>query len=395
MSRMIWPTIAKKRNTPILNPLRCVFDVLFKRQDYVTELEEAFAKFYRARHALATESGRQAMELAVRSFKLSKGDEIIFPSLTFSELPAIVKGMGQVPVFVNCGEDFNIDVGELKRKITPRTRVIVATHMFGKGCEMEQVVRIARQKKIRVIEDCAHVQGVYRKNRLLGSYGDAAFFSFQNKKPINALGGGMLITNDAGVYDSARRTVSKQADLGLAVISSFVRNYAELALSNGYAYPAQILWWKIRANAKAVPGAHFALDKTKKFSHLQARIALDQLESIEKANGRRLDLARKYAKGLEGLDVALPDMREGENGFYAFVALSNEVSKMRKRLSSEGIETGGGESAVNNCGAIYDPKGDYRKTNSVMRRMIELPMCQQLTDGDIRRICSQIRKALK
>ncbi|MFA6064967.1 MAG: DegT/DnrJ/EryC1/StrS aminotransferase family protein [archaeon] len=398
---MIWPTISKRRNTPTINLTTCISDVLLKKKDYVSDLEEAFAKFYGTKYAFATASGRQAMELALRSFNLKEGDEIIFPTLTFYVLPSIVKELGFIPVFVNCKEDFNIDIEELKTKITPRTKVIIATHIFGKGCQIDSIMKIAHSNEIKVIEDCAHIQGTTYKNKLLGTFGDAAFFSFQNRKPINAFGGGMLITNNKQIHSISKDIISKQNNSRLAIVPRFLLNYFELLMTSRYFYTFPILWWKSKTYGKFVSDIyqkvhHKNVDKRKRFSRLQARIALEQFNAVEKTNEKRFNLAKDYSNNLAGVkDFTLPRISKGDNSFYSLVALSKHADKLGKDLFSKGIDVGTGEIVLRNCGKMYDPKGNYKKTEAILQHLVELPMYQQLSKKDIQKICFTIKEVLK
>jgi dTDP-4-amino-4,6-dideoxygalactose transaminase len=398
---MMWPTLSKRRNTPTVNLGKCIFDCLTTDEDYSSELETKFANFYNQRFAVATASGRQAMELVLKSFNLSEGDEVIFPTLTFYILPSIVKNMGFKPVFVNCGDDFNIDVKELKQKISSKTKVIIATHIFGKPCKIDEIMKLAKINKIKVIEDCAHVQAIKYRGKFLGTFGDASFFSFQNRKPINAFGGGILITNSKEIEKTARETISKQKNSRFSIVPRFLLNYFELMMTNRYLYLFPLLWWKSEVYGKFVSNIyqkvhHENVDKRKKFSRLQARLALEQFNHIKETNSKRLSIAKNYFDQLGLLkEIELPKIKKGEHSFYSLITLSPKSEKLSKELFSAGVDVGTKQVILRNCGKIYDPKGDYKKTEELLNKMVELPMYRQLTKKDILHITDNVKRVLK
>ena len=131
---------------------------------------------------------------------LPRGSEIIFPALTFWVVPEIARVAGLTPVFADVDPvTFNLDPAAFERAITPRTRAVVPTHLYGLPCDMDAMLRIARRHGLLVIEDCAHALGATWQGRPVGTIGDAGFFSFQLLKPLNTYGGGMAVTNDARV----------------------------------------------------------------------------------------------------------------------------------------------------------------------------------------------------
>ena len=130
--------------------------------------------------------------------------EIILPALTFWVVPEITRAAGLKPVFADVDPvTFNLDPDAFERAITPRTRAVVPTHLYGLPCDMEAILDIARRHRLVVIEDCAHALGATWQGRPVGTLGDAGFFSFQLLKPLNTYGGGMLVTNNAEVASRA------------------------------------------------------------------------------------------------------------------------------------------------------------------------------------------------
>src|SRR5437762_7069253 len=163
----------------------------------VKRFEKQFAEFHAMNHAISASFGRMAFYYILRALDLPAGTEIIFPALTFWVVPEIARRAGLKPVFVDVNSrTFNLDPARIEAAITEQTRAIVPTHLYGQPCQMSQVMHIARKHNLIVIEDCAQAAGARYGGRLVGTFGDAAFFSFQMLKGINTYGGGMALTDD-------------------------------------------------------------------------------------------------------------------------------------------------------------------------------------------------------
>src|SRR6266480_2020971 len=164
----------------------------------IAEYEGRFARYHGMDHAVTASFGRMAFFYILQALDLPAGSEIIFPALTFWVVPEIARRAGLRPVFVDVDPaTFNIDPAKIEAAITERTKAIVPTHLYGQPCEMTEVMRIAEKHNLIVIEDCAQAAGARYRGRTVGTFGNAAFFSFQLLKGINTYGGGMAVTNDA------------------------------------------------------------------------------------------------------------------------------------------------------------------------------------------------------
>jgi len=167
---------------------------------HIADFESAFAARLGGGHAVTTSYGRMAFYYILKAMNLPKGGEIVFPALTFWVMPEIARVSGLTPVFVDVDPvSFNMTAETFARAITPRTVAVVPTHLWGLPCDMDEIVAMANRRGIRVIEDCAHSLGARYHDRPVGTLGDAAIFSFQTLKPLNAYGGGMAVTKDSGL----------------------------------------------------------------------------------------------------------------------------------------------------------------------------------------------------
>src|SRR5262245_35543744 len=143
----------------------------------IREFEQRFAGYHGAPDAVTASYGRMAFYYILRALALPPGSEIIFPALTFWVIPEMARICGLRPVFVDIdSRTFNIDPEKIEEAITPRTRAVVPTHLYGQPCDMSPIMSVARANKLTVIEDCAHALGATYHGARAGTFGDAAFF---------------------------------------------------------------------------------------------------------------------------------------------------------------------------------------------------------------------------
>ena len=169
------------------------------KSPWVEKFERAFAqKISKTRYAVSVNSGTSALFLALKSLGVGAGDEVIIPTFTMIATVNAVVWTGAKPVLVDCKsyEDFNMDVEEVKKKITKKTKVIMPVHIYGYPCEMDSLMKLAKEKKIFVIEDAAEAMGATYKGKAMGSFGDLACFSLYSNKIITTGNGGMVATNN-------------------------------------------------------------------------------------------------------------------------------------------------------------------------------------------------------
>ena len=169
----------------------------------VYQFEREFEAFTGARHCLAVNSGTSALMTSLASLGIGPGDEVIVPGYTFVATMSAVAYSGAVPVLAEIDESLTLDPKDVARKVTPRTKAIIAVHMLGAPCDMDEIIGIAKEHNLRVIEDVCQACGGSYKGARLGTIGDVGVFSLNVYKTITAGDGGMLITNDTARYERA------------------------------------------------------------------------------------------------------------------------------------------------------------------------------------------------
>ena len=224
----------------------------------VRRFEEEFASYNGVAHGVACSSGTAALTLALRALGIGPGDEVLVPEFTMIASAWAVTYTGATPVFVDCADDLNIDVSLIEGKITPRTKAIMPVHVYGRRCDMDEIMRIAYEYNLRVVEDSAEAHGVR-------PVGDIACFSLFANKIITAGEGGVCITNDDH----------------LAAQMAHLRG---MAFSDGHNFIHKKLAYNFR------------------MTNVQAGIALAQLEHIDEILAARERVGAYYDQGLKDID---------------------------------------------------------------------------------------------
>lgn len=171
----------------------------------VQQFEEAFARFMGTRFALGVTSGTAALDCAVAALGIGPGDEVILPAYTWWSDYTCVVHAGALPIFAEIDRSLNLDPRDFERKLTPRTKAVIAVHLLGGPCDLDPILAIARARGVKVIEDCAQCVGGAYHGKRLGAHGDLGIYSFQINKTMTSGEGGALVTSDPLLYERAVR----------------------------------------------------------------------------------------------------------------------------------------------------------------------------------------------
>ena len=333
-----------------------------KRGDFVMgaavgELEQALAAFHGVRHAVALNSGTDALILAMKALGVGPGDEVITPVNSFVASTAAVVYLGARPVLVDVLPDQNLDPEAVERAITPKTKAVMPVHLTGRIADMDGVNAIARRHGLAVVEDAAQSVGSRYRGRLSGTLGDAGCFSAHPLKNLNACG-------DAGFLLTDRDDVAERVRL--------LRNHG-----------------MIDRNTVAEFGLVSRLDT------LQAAILLMRLKRLPSVLERRRRNAALYRERLDPTHIFMPPCREHEfNTFHTFVIQVDRRDELQAHLTGLGIGT-----------AIHYPvpihlqpaaahlgyrAGDFPVAEAQARRILTLPVNQSLSEAEIERVASAV-----
>jgi dTDP-4-amino-4,6-dideoxygalactose transaminase len=306
---------------------------LWKKGKTIAELENEFKKYLGVnpvrndisngvKYAVSFNSGRSALYAILKSLELEKGSGVLLQAFTCNAVPNPVLWADLEPIYVDCNkDDFNIDIEDLKKKITPKTKVLIVQHTFGMPANMDEVISIVRQYGLILIEDCAHSLGAEFNGKKVGTFGKAAFFSFSRDKVISSVYGGLAVTNDDAI---GKKMEELQKEFGMPnslwvlqqILHPILLNYIILPIYNfldlGKIFLVLSQWLHILSKAvswkekrgqrpdyfpKALPNA-------------SALMALNQFNKLEKFNAQREKIANYYYKELQNTQFILPKMNQ-------------------------------------------------------------------------------------
>jgi perosamine synthetase len=274
---------------------------------YIPLFEEQFAKYINVKHAATVSNGTVAIHLALIALGIGPGDEVIVPTLTYIASVNAISYTGAVPVFVDSLYDtWQMNPEDVRRKISAKTKAVMAVHLYGHPCEMDSLTSICNEHNLFLIEDCAEAIGSIYKGKHVGTFGDIATFSFFGNKTITTGEGGMVVTNDETLHDRATHFKGQ----GLAKHRQYWHDVI------GYNY---------------------------RMTNICAAIGLAQLEQVEKFLSAKKQIARWYEEGFRDTDVTFHQQANNvEHSYWICSILVKEASKredVREHLAKNGIET--------------------------------------------------------
>jgi len=265
--------------------------------------EQEFANYCEAKYCIGVGNGLEALHLILRAYDIGAGDEVIVPSNTYIATWLAVSYAGATPIPVEPDErTYNINPSLIEAAITPRTKAIIAVHLYGQPADMDAINAIAKKHNLKVIEDAAQAHGARYKGRRVGALGDAAGFSFYPGKNLGAIGdGGAVTTNDAALAQRIR------------------------ILGN---YGSQVKYHN------EVKGFNSRLDE------LQAALLRAKLPVLDEWNARRQAIATQYLSQLDASALVLPYVPDwAEPVWHLFVVRSQQRDALQKQLGDAGIGT--------------------------------------------------------
>ena len=195
----IWPPISKQIEHSVIKQLHETISI-YNKSGIFKDFEEAFAKYHKKKYALLCSSGTLAIHSMFVAAGFKEGDEVICPAYTFFATVTPLLFTGAKPILCDIDENGNIDPQEIRKKITPRTKGVIITHMWGIPCKMDGIVKICKENKLLLLEDCSHAHGAKYKGKIVGSFGNLAAWSLQGPKIVSGGEGGILVTNNEEFY---------------------------------------------------------------------------------------------------------------------------------------------------------------------------------------------------
>jgi len=339
------------------------------------ELEQMFVDMFHVNYAVSVTNCTDALHLCCIVCGLGPGDEVLVPSLTFAASANCIRYVGATPVFCDIvgPEHINIDPEDIRRKITPQTKAIVVVHMAGFPARMDEILQIANEHGLKVIEDACHGPLSEYHGKKLGTLGDCAAFSFFSNKNISTGEGGMFITNNAEYAERARLLRSH----GMTTMSY------QRAKGHATAYDIVEL------------GYNYRMDD------IRASIGCAQLRKLQGDLEKRLRVRARYEERLKDVkDVVVPfagDKEFASNYVFPTVLMNSTRERrdaIRERIHAAGVQTSVHYPAIHRFSIYKDYGAILPQTEYVADNEITLPMYAALTDEQIDFICETYDHAI-
>ncbi len=320
--------------------------------------EAEFAAYLNVPHVVGVASGTEALWLALLAAEIGPGDEVIIPSLTASATAAAVVQAGAVPAFADVRPgDLNLDPEQVERRLTARTRAVIAVHLYGNPADLPALQGLCTRRGLLLIEDCAQAHGASLDGRKVGTFGSLGAFSFYPTKNLGGLGdGGAVTTSDSALAERVR----------------LLREYG----------------WHDRYSS-SLHGWNSRLDE------LQAAVLRVKLAHLEVGNRRRREIATTYRQGIDSNRFPpVWGVEEGTGVFHQYVVRSPHREELSHHLAGRGVGS-----------AVYYPvpvhlqsayaepgagPGSLPVTERACREILSLPMYPELTEEQVGRVVETV-----
>ena len=336
--------------------LRAAFERVYSSSWYIEGKEDAafeksFAEFCGVNYCVGCGNGLDALVLALKALGIGEGDEVIVPSNTYIATALAVTYVGAKPVFVEPRiETFNIDPDKIESAITDKTKVIMPVHLYGQACDMDAIMDIAGRHNLKVVEDCAQAHGATYKGQRVGSFGDAAGFSFYPGKNLGALGdAGAVVTNNEALAKKIRA-------LG---------NYG-----SDYKYH------------------HIYKGNNSRLDELQAAFLSAKLHHMDRINEERRRIANRYLNEIHNSKIVLPVVeKDMVPVWHIFGIRCAERDELEKYLNDNGIGTNKHYPISMHLQECYKDlgykEGDFPIAEEISKTELSLPMYYGMTNEQV------------
>lgn len=324
--------------------------------EQVRVFEKNFANFCGVKHCIGCANGLDALNLIIKAYGFSTGDEIIVPANTYIASILAISQNGCKPVLVEPDiNTYNINPDLIEEKITENTKAIMVVHLYGQAVEMEKIWQLAKKYNLKVIEDSAQAHGTIYKGKRAGNLGDASGFSFYPGKNLGCMGdGGCVTTNDDELAYRIRA----------------IANYG-----SDYKYH------------------HIFKGTNSRLDEIQAAVLDIKLKHLDEDNKRRREIAKFYRENIKNPNIILPQLKEEENHvWHIFAVRVNDRDKLKKYLEDNGIETN-----------IHYPTAPHKQecykelehlsfpvSEKIHKEILSLPISPVLTNEEVTKIVKVI-----
>lgn len=333
----------------------------------VFEFENKLKDYLGAKHVLAVNTGTTALHIALDAFSIIEGDEVIVPSLTFCASIQAITALRAIPVFCEIESNtLNIDIEDVKKRITPKTKAIMPVHYCGNACDMDALLEIGNNHNILIIEDAAHAFGSSYKGKKIGSFGDATCFSFDPIKNLTCGEGGAVVLSD----DTIAELIRTKRILGIDK-------------DTWHRYRNERAWFY----EVTTQGYRYHM------SNINAAIGIAQLRKIESFIQKKKEIVQKYNDAfmnIDGLKILTWNLKETAPFTYIIRVLNGEREDLIEFLKEKGVGTGI-HYIPNHLQPFFKPfTASLPVTEQVGEEILTLPLYYDMTDEQVSTVIESI-----
>lgn len=325
----------------------------------VEAFEAEFSRYIGRKYCVGVNSGLDALTLAIRAYGIGEGDEVIVPSNTYIATVLAITANGAIPVFCEPDEMYGLDPMRLEKCVTPKTKAIMAVHLYGQAADMGRICSISKMHDLILLEDCAQSHGATFQNHMTGSFGEVGCFSFYPTKNLGAFGdGGAIVTDNADIFEKVRT----------------LRNYGS----------------KVKYYNK-FEGVNSRLDE------LQAALLRVKLRHLPELLAERQAMARYYLSKIKNPLIRLPKIREGaKHTYHQFVIQTDNRDGLQNYLKKNGIQTAIHYPIPPHLAECYKrlnyKTGDFPIAEMMSKDMLSLPMYNGITKKQLAYVADCINR---
>ena len=341
--------------------LKKVFDnSAFIGGSFVSKLEEDFSRYCNVKFCVGVGNGTDAIEIAIQSLNLPKNSEIIIPANTFIATAEAIVRSGHKLKFIDVHYKNNLlDENKLEKIINKNTSCIIPVHLFGQSCDMNEIMKIAKKYKLKVIEDCSQAHGSMFQNKHVGTFGDLGTFSFYPGKNLGGFGdGGAIITNRYNLFIKCKR----------------ISNHGRLKKFD-----------------------HNILGRNSRLDNIQAAVLIEKLKLLNEWISKRNKNANIYNNTLDLNYIGIPEVGSAcYHSYHLYVIKIDQRDRVRELLRKKGISTGiHYPQSLNDIEIFKKNKQKITCSSLLAKKIISLPIHESLKSKDVKFVSNELNKILR
>lgn len=354
------------------------------------ELEKRLSDYLGVKHVIGIANGTDALIIALKSLGIKEGDEVITTPFTFFATAEAISVVGATPVFVDVRlEDFNIDVEKIEKSITEKTKAILPVHIFGTPVEMDKIVEIAKKYNLYVIEDACQAIGAKYKDKMVGSIGDLACFSFFPTKNLGTYGDGGLITTNNDKLATVCRAIKahgsgENGEKAYNILNGIEATVEEDKNSDDTVYNPKKYY-------------NYLIGHNSRLDEIHAGILNIKLNYLDEWNNKRIENAKYFDEKLKDTDFTLMKLDENnKNVYHMYILQSENREEITKKLSDNGIGYGVYYPVPLHLQKAYKDlgykEGDLPNADYLSKRTFAIPVDPELTEEEKEYIVEILKK---